>query len=323
MFALLERSYAMTHATYEISAIICTHNPRHDYLKRTLDGLRLQSLPQAQWELVVVDNASDARLADNWDLGWHVNARHIQEDRLGLTHARACGINELVADLIIFVDDDAVLDPNYLARALQIDHEWPILGAWGGQWFPEFEVEPDEEQRRRWTRSFTQDFWSNLPLDTAATPWGAGMCVRRKVAEAYLGRLASNPELFGLDRKGSQLFAAGDIDLALTSCDLGLGTGTFAALKLTHLIPASRLEESYVLRCTEAMACSHVLFNYFRGEVLSRPSRSQKLLHWYEGIHLTKRERRLEVARRRGRELALKEIERIQRAEASRNEIPS
>jgi glycosyltransferase involved in cell wall biosynthesis len=42
-----------------ISAVICTHNPRRDYLERTLQALKSQTLPLPDWELVIVDNASE------------------------------------------------------------------------------------------------------------------------------------------------------------------------------------------------------------------------------------------------------------------------
>ena len=98
----------------EISVIICTRNPREDYLRRTLDALKAQSLPKDQWELLVVDNASDAPLAGRFDLSWHPNARHVREEKVGLTHARLHGIAASQADLLVFVDDDNVLRPDYL-----------------------------------------------------------------------------------------------------------------------------------------------------------------------------------------------------------------
>src|SRR5712671_4531106 len=45
--------------TAEISVVLCTYNPREDYLRRVVDGLRAQTLPQGQWEFIVVDNASN------------------------------------------------------------------------------------------------------------------------------------------------------------------------------------------------------------------------------------------------------------------------
>ena len=45
-----------------VSVVICTYNPRMDYLERVLEGLSKQSLPVRQWELVVIDNASTCLL---------------------------------------------------------------------------------------------------------------------------------------------------------------------------------------------------------------------------------------------------------------------
>ena len=47
-----------------LSVIICTHNPRLDYLRRTFDALKLQTLDRDQWELLLIDNASDNECRD-------------------------------------------------------------------------------------------------------------------------------------------------------------------------------------------------------------------------------------------------------------------
>src|ERR1022692_4717847 len=98
----------------KFSVIICTHNPRPDYLRRTLDALKAQTLPKEQWELLLIDNASKEPLADTWDLSWHPQARHIREEALGLTRARLCGISQSKGELLVFVDDDNVLSADYL-----------------------------------------------------------------------------------------------------------------------------------------------------------------------------------------------------------------
>src|SRR2546421_8696932 len=102
----------------DASVVICTHNPRSDYFVRVLDGLRNQTLPLHKWELLIIDNASRLPLASSWDISWHPAARHILESELGLSSARSRGIQEASADLIIFVDDDNVLDETYLAEAI-------------------------------------------------------------------------------------------------------------------------------------------------------------------------------------------------------------
>ena len=126
----------------ECSVIICTHNPRADYLQRVLEALRSQTLPQARWELLLVDNASRERLSGAWELFWHSQARILHEPQIGLTHARLRGISESTGDLLVFVDDDNVLAADYLANALALASAWPNLGAFGASISAEFETPP-------------------------------------------------------------------------------------------------------------------------------------------------------------------------------------
>ena len=62
----------------KLSVIICTFNPRRDYLTRVLIALKRQSLPMVQWDLVLIDNASNIPLDDTYDLSWHISARLIR-----------------------------------------------------------------------------------------------------------------------------------------------------------------------------------------------------------------------------------------------------
>ena len=126
----------------QISVIICSLNPRSDYFGRVLESLRAQTLDTDQWELLLVDNASDRPLADSWDLSWHPHHLKVREEEQGLTPARLRGIKESEGQLIVFVDDD-VLASNYLERALEVERAYPFVGVFGaGVLTPEFEVEP-------------------------------------------------------------------------------------------------------------------------------------------------------------------------------------
>ena len=93
----------------QLSVIICCHNPRSDYLERVLEALQAQTLSTNNWELLVVDNASENPVSASHNISWHPNARHVREENLGLTRARLRGIAESKADLLVFVDDDNVL----------------------------------------------------------------------------------------------------------------------------------------------------------------------------------------------------------------------
>jgi len=173
----------------ELSVIICAHNPRPHYLRRVLEALRSQTLPKQQWELLLIDNSSSDPLMAGCDLSWHPNGRHILEIELGLSASRQRGICESVGSVLVFVDDDNVLDPNYLSAARSIGIEWSKLGTWGsGAIIPEFELEPPESLKEFLPYLALRDAdvarWGNVHA-VESTPWGAGLCVRRKVAAAY------------------------------------------------------------------------------------------------------------------------------------------
>lgn len=298
-----------------ISVIICTHNPRPNYINRVLDALKLQSLSFEHWELLLIDNASEQVLALTVDLSWHPNARHIREEHLGLTFARLRGIQESVASTLVFVDDDNVLDVDYLKLASKISEEWPMLGAWGGQCIPEFEEQPPEWTKPYWwllaIREFDRDRWSNLLDQYSTLPCGAGLCIRISVGQKYAEIIRTQPERSRMDRKGKLLTSGGDGDIGLTSLDMGLGTGVFTTLKLIHLMPKNRLQEDYLLKLREGEKYSAVLLDFLRGKLPTNRPWFIALLRNSRRFLMDSRTRKFYDATERGELLAKKEIARL------------
>lgn len=250
----------------KVSVIICTHNPKENYLRRTLDALRNQSLPYEKWELLVIDNASNAPVDTNFDISWHPNGRILQERELGLTPARLRGIDESSGGILVFVDDDNLLAKDYLETGLRIGESHPFLGAWGGSCLAEYEEEPPEwfkpYEGHIAVRKVDKASWSNRYFDYESTPVGAGMCIRGEVARHYRDRIRNASNAVRLDRKGSTLMSCGDHDMAWTSMEVGLGIGVFPELSLVHIIPEGRTREDYVIKLLEGSACSSAVLRY-------------------------------------------------------------
>ena len=297
-----------------VSVLIPSHNPNPDYLGMVIESLKNQTLPRTEWELLLIDNGSDRPLSATVDLQWHPNARHVREDELGVMVARRRGIRESTGGLLVNVDDDNLLAPDYLETALAISAEHRKLGVWGGRIDPRFETEPAEWTRPWWNilaiRQIERDTWSNLYYQDLTTPPGAGMCIRRVVAEAYEQNTEKDPRRLKLCRRGKGVISAGDCDLAYTACDIGLGTGLFTALRLTHLIGRHRLTEEYLIRLVEGINYSTVMLRALRGQVpepaptsLSFRLRELKLL-----LSMNARDRRFHYAARRGSASAFREL---------------
>ena len=306
-----------------ISVIICTHNPREDYLRRTLEALEQQTLPKDQWELLLIDNASKDPLPRKWDLSWHPLSRHICEEELGLTPARLRGIREAEGKLVIFVDDDNILASNYLTEALSIETEFSLLGAWGGEVSGEFEqaVQPWAKSRLSSlaVRELGRDHWSNqYSWDSA--PCGAGLCVRKTVADFYAAQIQGDALRLELDRRGQRLSGCGDMDLAFTACDMGLGMGRFKRLCLLHLIPPGRLQLSYFKRLFEGNGYSEVILAAVRGTYFPT-SRFNKLRTLGRALISSRIERQLALARLKGARAAERDLAKVQRMSPDRSAI--
>ncbi len=295
----------------KVSVIICSHNPRAEYLRRVLDALKLQTLPADQWELLLVDNASREPLASAWDLSWQPHARHLREEKTGLTHARLCGIAAAQGELLVFVDDDNVLRSDYLEVCLKISVEYPHLGAWGGSCIAEFETAPPEELRP-WLGGLVIEqlktpVWAKLPKWTEAGPAGAGLVLRQIQAKCYRELVLKDPVRQSLGRSGTALAAGEDGDMVLCGFKLGLGAGRFPELELTHLIPAQRLTLKYLEGIHEGFGYGNALLEAIHqpGYSLARP-RFQHIRIFLLNLYLlaagrNRVARRIMLANQRGR----------------------
>jgi glycosyltransferase involved in cell wall biosynthesis len=220
-----------------------------------------------QWELLLVDNASKEPLTfKKEEISWHPRARVIREEELGLTSARMRGIREAAADLLVFVDDDNVLDLDYLSKIFKIGHEWPRLGVWGaGSIVPEFEVRPAQYLQKLVgclaLREVDTCRWTNVISCEGAMPWGAGQCIRAEVAKAYLEHVEKS-SIRITDRRGMELASGGDLEINYVGCSIGFGVGIFPELKVLHLIPANRVEEDYLVRIFEGNCIALMLLHF-------------------------------------------------------------
>lgn len=255
----------------EISAVIPAHNPDSGRLRRVLAGLAAQTLPLARWELVVVDNASSTDIAGILAAAGSVRARLVSEPRLGLTHARIAGVRSARGAVVVFVDDDNVLAPDYLSEVLKLFSARPRLGAAGGKAHPDFELPAEPWHREFLGLLALRDLGDAEKIAPGfragdagpreyphCAPIGAGMAVRREAALHWAGEVEGDARRQRLDRSGAALVSGGDNDLVMTVLEQGWDVGYFPSLSLTHIIPAPRLSAGYLSKLNRAIQRSWV-----------------------------------------------------------------
>jgi glycosyltransferase involved in cell wall biosynthesis len=237
-----------------LSVILPTHAPMLGTLSRTLQALQSQTLSRSEWELLLVDNASPQPLSFELT-AWHLQGRVVREENLGLTHARLRGIAEAAGEILVWVDDDNLLEPTYLERVVAEFKARPRLGAAGGKSLPEYVEAPaewyspdlaplgcrdlgEETCVARWAEGSSRGYPEFAPI-------GAGLATRREAIRQWAEAVHGDPRRIAFGRRGTALTSGEDNDINLTLLGKGWEVAYFPELSLTHIIPPGRLTQDY------------------------------------------------------------------------------
>jgi len=128
-------------STIKISVVICTYN-RALYIEDAMQSLYHQTLPASLFEVIVANNNStdDTAAVCQQFLDSHTDAHfyYLEEKRQGATYARNSGAALAKGELLCFMDDDAIADPDYLERIVNFFATHADAGGLGGRIIPKY-----------------------------------------------------------------------------------------------------------------------------------------------------------------------------------------
>lgn len=239
-----------------LSVIICTYN-RDKYTYNLLKSIAENTLSKAKYEIVLVNNNStDAtemecnRFCADYD---DVVFRYFIETNQGLSYARNRGIQEAKGKVVVYVDDDATINKEYLQTYYDFFEKDNKVEAAGGPIFPVYEtVEP------KWMSHYTRQlitgklYMGNVVKEftKGAFPGGGNAAYRKSVFDKV--------GLFNVDlgRKGTSLIGAEEKDLFDKMTVQGIKFFYLPKAILYHIIPASKLTEEHFDRLTYSIGKS-------------------------------------------------------------------
>lgn len=233
-----------------ITVIICTYN-REKYIGQLLDSLAKNDYPESDYEIVLVNNNStdNTRLICERFAANHQNIsfRYVEEHEQGLSAARNRGIKEAKGDIVIYVDDDALVDSDYIRTYAEHFSSFPETMAAGGPIEPLYETaEPS------WMSPYTKALltaWMNYGDKVREYPSGrfpgGGNAAYRKSVFDKVGLFNTD-----LGRKGTALLASEEKDIFDKMRQLGMRVLYLPTPVLHHIIPQAKLEEPYFDRLT-------------------------------------------------------------------------
>jgi GT2 family glycosyltransferase/predicted O-methyltransferase YrrM len=115
-----------------VSVVVSTYH-RRAQLSECLAGLRGQTHPAD--EVLVVVHASDdrsARLVAELGVEWPA-LRSLRVSRAGTVAAYNLGLESASGEIVAYLDDDAIADPDWLERIVQTFESDPLIAAVGGR----------------------------------------------------------------------------------------------------------------------------------------------------------------------------------------------
>lgn len=240
----------------KLSVIICTYN-RDKYIYNVLKSIAENDFSQDLYEIVLVNNNS----TDNTQLECtrfqvdypNVSFRYFVERNQGLSYARNLGIIESSNEILIYVDDDATVNKEYLQAYYNFFVNNPGAMAAGGPVEPVYETaEP------KWMSHYTLRLITgyvnkgNKMLEyTDGSYPGGGNCAFRKEVFKKVGHF--NTEL---GRKGNSLVGAEEKDIFDKIQDMGGRYFYLPTPILFHIIPETKLTTDYFNRITFAIGVS-------------------------------------------------------------------
>ena len=127
-----------------LSIIICTYN-REKYIGPLLDSISKNDYPTSDYEIILVDNncTDNTRGVCEQFVATHpeIRLRYVVETEQGLSAARNKGIKEAKGEVIIYVDDDALVDTDYIRIYAEHFAVHPDTMAAGGPIEPLYETQ--------------------------------------------------------------------------------------------------------------------------------------------------------------------------------------
>lgn len=240
-----------------ISVIICTYN-RDKYIYNVLKSIAQGSLCTDYYEIVLVDNnctdntrSEVERFCADFPA---VNLHYHVETNQGLSHARNRGIKESKGDLLVYVDDDATVNPEYLATYADWFASHPETDAAGGPIIPHYETGAEP----KWMTYFIKRLLTGYlyfgnkpgPFPGKNYPGGGNAAYRSSVFEK-VGLY--NVEL---GRNGNNLGGGEEKDIFDKMSRSGMQFTYLPDAILYHSIPGYKLEPDYFNRLTQGIGQS-------------------------------------------------------------------
>lgn len=240
-----------------ISFIICTYN-RDKYIYQCLYNLA-NNHTKYPWEIILINNNSTdntesecKRFEQDYS---SIQYHYFIEKTPGLSFARNRGIKEAHGEWLVFLDDDSMVENNYIENLGKWLEKYPDAAAFGGPIEPFF-----EDKTPSWLSKWSMGFVSAINLGKEVKlfpknqyPIGANMGIAKKAIQE-IGNFNT-----ALGRTKELLLGGEEKDIFMRIHKLGHPIYYFPNLYVKHCIPPKRTTTEFIKKLGYGVGVSEQL----------------------------------------------------------------
>jgi glucosyl-dolichyl phosphate glucuronosyltransferase len=269
----------------EISAIISTYN-RARFLEGLFKSVMEQTIDKSRYEIVIVNN----NCTDNTEelcnkfirLNPEVKVTYCIETRQGLSFGRNRGIVESAGSFVTFLDDDAVIAPDFFEKTITFFNLHPTINAIGGKILLQYmEKKPD------WYNPYLASLLGFFDMGDKEQVFknnffrGSNMSFRREVFEKHEGFNTS------LGRVGKNLAGSEEKELFYRFKSEGEEMWYVPSAAVYHLVPVERTYPEFVKKQAIGTGASQRQHALIKGKVSYIICIVSELMKWIASFMLS------------------------------------
>lgn len=232
----------------DISVIICTYN-REEYLVEAMRSLVEQDFDKNRFEVIVVNNNSkdDTEKVCKEFIESHPECQmhYYNETEQGSSAARNNGARHAKGSLLIFMDDDAIAEKDFLKNTWQFHSANPGIHGFGGRIIPRYiPAEPE------WMSHYVSALVGNFDYAPVVTefkpnkyPLESNMVVTKNAFDEIGGFNIALPGVKGNLRIGGE-----GKDLYFRLKEKGQKIFYVPGMVVHHVVEVNRLNKEYLYR---------------------------------------------------------------------------
>jgi glycosyltransferase involved in cell wall biosynthesis len=267
----------------KFSFILCTRNSER-VLAEVVESIASQKIDHKLIEIILADYESSDQtieIAKVISKKYQIKFNHIECSKPGKTPALEMALDLANGDYSVIVDDDNVLDGNYIVEAekLLIDPNWGCLGSQG--FVDKNLILPD------WFNEYKGHYAIGVPLGAKDWVWGA-CCIINMIAWKKLRKKGFEMKLNPARISHSHPIEIGaeDMELSLATYMIGYKVKFVEQLKFIHKFEQKRLNQKYFLENAFGVCRSIPILEIYR-LIIYKPNSLFPKIIWISGLSKT------------------------------------